>query len=64
MELLTMKRERFQFECIIELDEDDDVQVSHLSEEIQMYLDSNYGEDNTAKVIKWRSYSLEDSNNV
>ncbi len=64
MEFLTMKRERFQFECIIELDEDDDVQVSHLSEEIQMYLDSNYGEDNTAKVIKWRSYSLEDSNNV
>tara|TARA_B100000287_G_scaffold431041_1_gene487521 strand:+ start:1517 stop:1699 length:183 start_codon:yes stop_codon:yes gene_type:complete len=58
-----MPKTQLQFECIIELDEDDDVQVSHLPEEIQAYLDSNYGEDNTAKVLKWRSYSLEDSNN-
>ena len=56
---MTTTRTRLKFECIIELDEDDDIQVSHLPEELQSYLDSNYGEDNTAKVTQWRSYELE-----
>ena len=52
--LMTVTKQRLTFECVIEFDEDDDIQVSHLPEELQSYLDSNYGEDNTAKVIKWR----------
>ena len=51
---MTTTKRQLHFECIIEFDEDDDIQVSHLPEELQSYLDSNYGEDNTAKVIKWR----------
>ena len=51
---MTVTKQRLTFECVIEFDEDDDIQVSHLPEELQSYLDSNYGEDNTAKVIKWR----------
>ena len=51
---MTTNKQRLTFECVIEFDEDDDIQVRHLPEELQMYLDSNYGEDNTAKVIKWR----------
>ena len=54
-----MPKTQLQFECIIELDEDDDVQVSHLPEEIQAYLDSNYGENNSAKVIEWSANRME-----
>ena len=50
---MTTTKRQLHFECIIELDEDDDIQVSHLPEEIQAYLDSNYGENNSAKVIEW-----------
>ena len=52
-------KQQFTFQCVIECDEDSDIQVSHLPEEIQAYLDSNYGEDNTAKVIKWSSNCME-----
>ena len=53
-------KQQFTFQCVIECDEDSDIQVSHLPEEIQAYLDSNYGEDNTAKVIKWSSNCMEE----
>ena len=56
---MTTNKQRLTFECIIEFDEDDDIQVSHLPEEIQAYLDSNYGENNSAKVIKWSSNCME-----
>ena len=46
-------KQQFTFQCVIECDEDSDIQVSHLPEEIQAYLDSNYGENNSAKVIEW-----------
>ena len=51
---MTLTKQRLTFECVIELGEDNDIQVEHLPEELQAYLDSNYGEDNTAKVTKWR----------
>ena len=51
---MTMNKQRLTFECVIEYDQDDDIQVRHLPEELQAYLDSNYGEDNTAIVINWR----------
>ena len=60
---MTTTKQRLTFECIIEFDEDDDIQVTHLPEEIQAYLDSNYGEDNTAKVIRWRTELEEENNN-
>ena len=60
---MTTTKQRLTFECIIEYDQDDDIQVSHLPEEIQAYLDSNYGEDNTAKVIRWRTELEEENNN-
>ena len=60
---MTTNKQRLTFECIIEFDEDDDIQVTHLPEEIQAYLDSNYGEDNTAKVIRWRTELEEENNN-
>ena len=47
-------KQKLTFECVIEYDQDDYIQVRHLPEELQAYLDSNYGEDNSAKVIKWR----------
>ena len=56
-------KQQFTFQCVIECDEDSDIQVSHLPEEIQAYLDSNYGEDNTAKVIRWRTELEEENNN-
>ena len=52
-------KQQFTFQCVIECDEDSDIQVSHLPEEIQAYLDSNYGENNSAKVIKWSSNCME-----
>ena len=52
-------KQQFTFQCVIECDEDSDIQVSHLPEEIQAYLDSNYGEDNTAKVIEWSANRME-----
>ena len=60
---MTTTKRQLHFECIIEFDEDDDIQVTHLPEEIQAYLDSNYGEDNTAKVIRWRTELEEENNN-
>ena len=60
---MTTTKQRLTFECIIEYDQDDDIQVTHLPEEIQAYLDSNYGEDNTAKVIRWRTELEEENNN-
>ena len=60
---MTLTKQRLTFECVIEFDEDDDIQVTHLPEEIQAYLDSNYGEDNTAKVIRWRTELEEENNN-
>ena len=56
-------KQKLTFECVIEYDQDDDIQVTHLPEEIQAYLDSNYGEDNTAKVIRWRTELEEENNN-
>ena len=56
---MTTTKQRLTFECIIEFDEDDDIQVSHLPEEIQAYLDSNYGENNSAKVIEWSANRME-----
>ena len=47
-----MKR-RYIFECEIEVSDQDDIQWSHLPEEIQMYLDSNYEHNNTSQVIRW-----------
>ena len=58
---MTVTKQRLTFECVIEFDEDDDIQVSHLPEELQAYLDSNYGEDNTAKVTKWRVHYEEEN---
>ena len=52
-------KQQFTFQCVIECDEDSDIQVSHLPEEIQAYLDSNYGENNSAKVIEWSSNRME-----
>ena len=52
-------KQQFTFQCVIECDEDSDIQVSHLPEEIQAYLDSNYGENNSAKVIEWAANRME-----
>ena len=57
---MTTTKQRLHFECVIELDSDDDIQVSHLPEELQAYLDSNYGENNSAKVIEWSSNCMEE----
>ena len=46
------KRERFKFECVIELPEDEDVQVSHLPEELQAYFDSY---SNNIEVVSWKT---------
>ena len=53
-------KQQFTFQCVIECDEDSDIQVSHLPEEIQAYLDSNYGENNSAKVIEWSANCMEE----
>ena len=45
-------RTRFKFECIIELPEDEDVQVSHLPEELQAYFDSY---SNKIEVVSWKT---------
>ena len=37
-----MNKQRLTFECVIEYDQDEDIQVRHLSEELQAYLDTNY----------------------
>ncbi len=44
--------ETYEFKCTIEVGPEDDVQWSHLPEEIQAYLDSAYYE-NQSKVRKW-----------
>ena len=46
-----MKTNTYTFECEIEVGENDDIQWRHLPEEIQMYLDSNYENNNISKVI-------------
>tara|TARA_B100000029_G_scaffold475823_1_gene519433 strand:+ start:2514 stop:2696 length:183 start_codon:yes stop_codon:yes gene_type:complete len=56
---------KIKFECIIELDDNDDIQCQHLPEEIQSYLDSAYYYDDNdgikpAKVIKWRTTQNDD----
>ncbi len=51
---MIVTKQRLTFECVIEFDEDDDIQVSHLPEELQAYFDSNYTSTNTPKVIQWR----------
>ena len=53
-------KQQFTFQCVIECDEDSDIQVSHLPEEIQAYLDSNYVENNSAKVIEWSANRMEE----
>ena len=45
-------RTRLKFECIIELGEDDDIQVSHLPEELQAYFDSY---SNNIEVVSWKT---------
>ena len=49
-----MKTNTYTFECEIEVVENDDIQWRHLPEEIQMYLDSNYENNNVSKVIRWK----------
>ena len=49
-----MKTTTYTFECEIEVGENDDIQWRHLPEEIQMYLDSNYENNNISKVVRWR----------
>ena len=39
---MTTTRTRLKFECIIELDEDDDIQVSHLPEELEAYFNTHH----------------------
>lgn len=55
---MKIMKSKLKFECIIEFDDDYGLQVKHLPEEIQMYLDSNYEEDSFAKVTQWRTTSL------
>ena len=43
-------RTRLKFECIIELGEDDDIQVSHLPEELEAYFNSY---ENDIDVVSW-----------
>ena len=50
-----MNKQKLTFECVIEYDQDYDIQVRHLSEELQAYLDNNYGEINPPKVTQWRT---------
>ena len=57
---MTTTKRQLHFECIIEFDEDDDIQVTHLPEELQAYLDSNVGENNSAKVLEWSSNCIEE----
>ena len=52
---MTMNKQRLTFECVIEYDQDDDIQVRHLSEELQAYLDTNYEHINPPKVTQWRT---------
>ena len=47
---MTTTRTRLKFECIIELDEDDDIQVSHLPEELEAYFNSY---ENDIDVVSW-----------
>tara|TARA_B100000287_G_scaffold410505_1_gene439002 strand:- start:34595 stop:34780 length:186 start_codon:yes stop_codon:yes gene_type:complete len=51
------KRERFKFECIIEIDADEDIQVSHLSEEIEAYLNNHV---QSAEIVSWRTKNQTD----
>ncbi len=55
---MILMKTKIKFECIIEFDDDYGLQVKHLPEELQMYLDSNYEEDSFAKVLKWRTISV------
>ena len=43
-------RPRLKFECIIELGEDDDIQVSHLPEELEAYFNCY---ENDIDVVSW-----------
>ena len=45
-------RTRLKFECIIELGEDDDIQVSHLPEELEAYFNSY---ENAIEVVSWKT---------
>ena len=49
---MTTTRTRLKFECIIELDEDDDIQVSHLPEELGAYFNSY---ENAIEVVSWKT---------
>ena len=49
-----MKTNAYTCECESEVGENDEIQWRHLPEEIQMYLDSNYENNNVSKVIRWR----------
>ena len=56
---MTTTKQRFTFQCVIECDANDDIQVSHLPEELQAYFDSNYTSYDTPKVIEWSSNCME-----
>ena len=42
-------------DSVIEFDKDEDIQIRHLSEELQAYLDTNYEHINPPKVTQWRT---------
>ena len=48
---MTTTKQRLTFECIIEFDEDDDIQVSHLPEELEAYFNSY---ENDIDVVSWK----------
>ena len=45
-------KQKLTFECVIEYDQDDDIQVRHLPEELQAYFDSY---SNKIEVVSWKT---------
>ena len=48
---VTMRR-RYTFQCLVDVNLDDDVQFQHFVEEIQDYLSNNYNRE--PRVIEWQ----------
>lgn len=48
---VTMRR-RYTFQCLVDVNLDDDVQFQHFVEEIQDYLSNHY--DREPRVIEWQ----------
>ena len=45
-------RRRYTFQCLVDVNLDDDVQFQHFVEEIQDYLSNNYNRE--PRVIEWQ----------